>query len=222
MLDIVKSMFTMGIILGFYAIFGMLASQVFRLKYSAGRTLLIGFFVYHGIFQLIAFPLICLKQPLSLLTGCWMAVLATALVWFVLVLRKREKWRFAWKRDYGFLCALTAMILLAAFQYYYVVRIPYHGWDTAFYVGTVHQSVVSNTMYIYNGTTGRPAEVINMRYALSSFYMHEAVWCQLLKIHPILFGKYAIAGMGAILSNVVVYQIAGLFFKEKKKRFTAA
>lgn len=112
------------------------------------------------------------------------------------------------KRAFSWITAL--MLILAAAQLYYIVTNDYLGWDTTYYVGTVGTSVSTNSMYCFDGESGWGRSAIDLRYALSSFYIHSAVWCQLLKIPAIVYAKLVQGGVLGVLANVAVYEL-GIF-----------
>lgn len=205
------------ILLGLYGIFGKLAAGILKIQPGSGVCLLFGVFVYHGLFQIIALPLILLKQPLSLLAGIWFVVLALILLvyFFGLRLYPQLGWKVPEKVQHPTMVTVI-MVLLVLLQAYYMITSEYMGWDTSFYAGTVATSVDRNSMYLINGENGNKYGRIPFRYALSSFYMHAAVWCQPLRIMAINYTKIVQGGVLAILSNLAVYEIGKFLFAGKQ------
>ena len=108
----------------------------------------------------------------------------------------------------------AAMILAVAVQMYYIITNDYLGWDTAAYVGTIGNSVTTDTMYRYVGENGkrRIFWISDMRCRL--FYMHAAVWCRLLQVRVIYYAKIVQGGLLAVLANMVLLRSGVSCFRE--------
>ncbi len=219
MTDIILCLGMIFVLLGLYMIFGRAASKILKLQLEGSVCLLFGVFVYYGIFQLAAVPMIFLKQPLSRLSIIWLGVLAVVAVGFLWLERKEPR---AYRE---FLCprgrvtvVKVLMALLAVLQIYYIITSEYLGWDTAAYIGTVETSVTRNSMYLYQGESGKIAGNIDLRYALSGFYMHSAVWCRVLRIRALYFAKIVQGGMLAVLADLTVFKLGCFFFSGKSYR----
>lgn len=226
MFEILKCTMMIGIYLVLYAGLGHLMGYFIKYKLSLPESIVIGFFGYFALFQLIALPLILLKQPLTLLIGIWSAVLVCLLVLFGYVLykekifvkrkdAKRSKKPSLKKADIICLMMLGAFVL---FLCYFTVIQNYWGWDTAFYIGTVNTTVDSNTMYLINGESGKAEHIIPMRYALSTFYMNSAVACKITGISAVMFQKYVISTLCVVLYQMILYLIGKRLFKGEIKR----
>lgn len=217
MLEIGLCLGLLIVMLGMYAIFGKLAAMLLKIRLGSGMCILLGTFVYHGVFQIVALPLILLKQPLSLLTGIWLTCLVMIVLAYFFGVRMVPELGFAMPKKLQqptFIWEI--MLLLVLIQGYYMITSEYMGWDTSFYVGTIETSVNRNSMYLFNGETGRKYARMPFRYALSSFYIHSAVWCQSLRIMGIHYAKIVQGGVLAVLSNLTIYEIGKFLFSAKR------
>lgn len=219
------------LLLFLYWCFGRVLFLAVKGEANAGMTLLAGVFVYHSLFQLEALPLILCKQHLSLLSLLWGITTGAVLVCWLLLERKRGRFAHgdgrpgaayqrrecAGRRGIYFLI-YAAMILAVAVQMYYIITNDYLGWDTAAYVGTIGNSVTTDTMYRYVGENGKKAYFVDFRYALSSFYMHAAVWCRLLQVRVIYYAKIVQGGLLAVLANMVIFEIGRFLFSGERYR----
>lgn len=202
-----------------YFVFGQIFFLLLRQKVDHGMCLLTGVFCYHAVFQAAALPLIFLKAPLSYLTVLWGIVLAAAVTFWALLRKKRcGKIIPAPERPKarGWVCAALALAVLL--QMYYVISNDYLGWDTSYYVGTVATSVQRNSMYRFDGESGWRLYTLPMRYALSSFYMHAAVWCQALRLPAIDYTKIVQGGTLSVLANLVLFELGRFFFSLERCR----
>ncbi|MDO4344855.1 MAG: DUF6077 domain-containing protein [Eubacteriales bacterium] len=221
-----------------YWCFGRTLFLFIKRPVGAGMCLLTGVFVYHGLFQAEALPLIFLKSPLSVLTVLWMLTIAAVGVLWLFLERKNRKrgqnglWgetkaagtgAFFSKKTGAPRCISVSaavlylcMLLAVGVQMYYVVTSEYLGWDTLSYVATIGTSVATDTMYQYGGQTGWKRTVLDLRYALSSFYMHAAVWCQVLPVRALYYAKIVQGGVLVILTNLTVFEMGRFLFSGKR------
>lgn len=201
--------------------FGSLGLFLLRQRFRLTWALVLGFFLYFALFQLLYLPCVMAKARLSFLGLLWMALcLVLGILALVLCRRMwgaalrafcRRKRRHPWEGVLA-LCVLLAM----GFQIYYMVRYGYNGYDTQYYIGTVATGVHTDTMFVYNAVTGMKEEVLPLRYALSGFYMNWAIWCQALHVTPVLFMRYGVGALCALLANSILYELGRLFFPRRK------
>ncbi|MBD5542610.1 MAG: hypothetical protein HDR00_15730 [Lachnospiraceae bacterium] len=190
------------------------------LKDHEENALFLGFFIYFSLFQALAFPMILSLRPLSWLTYSWLFVIVCiciAAVCYRRLLKERLKRLMdACKCRDIFTFSGILMIGLALAQLYYALMNPTNGWDTAHYVPNVVKSIATNSMHIYQGSTGLLEETIDLRHALSSFYMHDAVIGQISGIHGAIVCKWFNVIICHLLSVVTVYKVGTLIFKKKE------
>lgn len=224
MTDIVK-IFTIYLILLYTCyLFGVTVFKMTRFQGDAGAAIVTGFFALFGLFQIIALPYIVLKKSLSELTMAWI-VIFTVLVLVCSRWSRREFWKTlerCRKKSVWNVLLLAVVVLLIAVEIIMQIGHNYWGWDTAYYIGTVNTSVYTDTMYLYDGTTGLLEKKLHLRYALSSFYMLIAGFCKVFSLHPIICFRY-IVGVGCILlANIIAFEIGKKLFpteEEKQKVF---
>lgn len=177
----------------------------------------LGFFMYYALFQMVALPLIFSFSSLSKLSLLWIicvVVLCSIGVWCV---------KSHFKRIYIkeiFTCGISAidilMIVLVMAQILLALVQIYNGWDTAYYIANVNTAVKTNTMYVYEGSVGKLESVLNLRYALSSFYMHDAVIAQVFNIPGEIVCRYFNGIVCHAFSAYIIYKIGFFLWAEKK------
>ncbi len=219
-----------GIIL-FYLMISYILGDLFLYiisskEQSVTYRILLGFFCYFLLFQIIAIPLKLTLQPLSLLTRIWWILILAVLLLFSLLRRKsfpeqasylknlltKQKW------------PLLTMVLLILIQ---LILVNYNGetyalWDQSYYIGDVSASVYTNTISQYDPYTGALLKKLNAEYLLETYQNHSAVLCQLLRIPPLIETRTAESSLMVILANLIYYQLGlELFGKNYRKKGVA-
>lgn len=223
MWSMIQCIFIIIICMVLFYIFGQNMNAIFKVQNSTVATATVGFFVYYSLFQIIALPCIFLKASLSFLTLLWGIVILGMIVLFVIttvvpvvakkkncyVLKKMSQ-KFSW-----FWIVAFALILL---QCYVAAASSFWGWDTAYYIGTVNTSLYTDTMYLFNGTSGLRENTLNLRYVLSSFYMNSAVWCRMFHIEALLLQRYVMAVICQLITDAVVLLIGKTLWQSSRKQ----
>lgn len=200
----------------------------------------IGFFFYFAVFQIIAEIMIFTKQPLHVLKNMWMVLLVLLLSAAAAIIWRQYKRRQGEIQKSG-TCAQTqvpaaskistgssamwvrllTMLMAAAIFCECASAVLMQrsiGWDFAYYIGNMTTSVATDTMYLYDGSSGLLRSELELRYALSSFYMNTAWISQLTGISALLLQKYVMGVLCVLLTNAVVYSFAmEVFQKERGK-----
>ena len=171
-----------GLLLAIYLlIFYILgAALAVKLRWTMRRSqcLLIGFFAYFFVFQICAEAMILTQQPLHALKNLWLLVLSLMLIaGCSIIYADRE--RGGRPKEYipnpakGFFVLMILAILCQIATGLLLQR--NLGWDFAYYMGNLTTSVSTDTMYVYDGSSGNLLQQLDLRYALSGFYMNTAV-----------------------------------------------
>lgn len=207
-----------------YWLWGYVFTNIMKMKKnSISSTIVTGFFAYYSVFQTIALPMILSKKSLTSLSRCWLVVNVIMLVLVVgIVIRRLVKKKkvydfgqaFQLKGDW---LVIVAIVFVAVLAYYVALQL-YKGWDSAYYMGTLSTTMYTDTMYIYDGNSGFKCDVINMRYAMSTFYMHTAVVARLTGISAVMIQRFVVASLCAILNGLVVYCIGKIVFDGNRQR----
>lgn len=204
-----------------WGIYGVAASRLFRMNFKTYETVILGFFVYFGLFQIVALPFVFLQRPFHELVILWLAAV-TAVNLFVFPRGKREladlfQRSFAgiW-RNKGIL--LAAVMLLIVFCCWFQGTQQYMGLDAVHYIGTVDTTVCMDSMYVYNGSSGVKEQYLDFRYALSSFYMNSAFLCKLTGISGVLIQKYVLGTCCILLHGCIMFALGRRLFPDGEKK----
>lgn len=204
-----------------FGIYGTGFNKIFKFDMTSYATEITGFFVYFGIFQIAALPMILLQRSLSELVILWICI-SVAVNGYVLIWARQQLWNMIWRTAAGIWrmkgILLIFVLLLAAISCYFQAAQPYMGWDTSYYVGTVNTTVYTDSMYIYNGNSGAAEKYLDMRYALSTFYMHSAVWCKISTVSAMMIQKYVMGTVCILNYGLVLFAIGKKLFHSDDRK----
>ena len=216
-------LFMAGIVFCFL-FFGMFSLGNFVLiiekekKVSVGCLIICGFVLYFFLFELLAFPMMILRQPLDRLTVAWSVVmiLLVLLSFFKFGKAWLQLWKLRKKRGYSL--SFYIMIFLIGLQCVFAVLWTDNSPDAAYYVANVSTNIATNTINIYEPFTGIIQDEFYSRYLLGLYTVHNSVVCQLAGIHPLLLTKTVMSVFTIITSYIVYAQIGKkLFFNNREK-----
>lgn len=88
--------------------------------------------------------------------------------------------------------------------------------DDAFYIATAANSYTSGTMNYVQPYTGTVSNNIDLRHAFAASPTWLAFLSKVTMIHPAIMGHSVLAPILIILHYLVILQIGGLLFKDKK------
>lgn len=207
----------LAIILFFIVIWimGSLFLTLIRGNKESGNAVFIGFFIYFSFFQILALPMIITFRPLSWLSVAWGIVVIGCCICMIILCRN-HKIGITRRNKKDVSIEGSIMLLLVALQTYLICVKVFHGWDTAYYIANVNTSINTNTMYLFEGTLGRPEVKLNLRYALSSFYMHDAVVGQIFGLPGALVCRYFNGMVCSVFSVFIMYKIGVLIFCKRR------
>lgn len=210
----------------FFLISYMLGSIFNKFVSKEENPLFIGFFLYYALFEIIALPLILMQKSLSTLMFTWgfVCVMVAAFFLYALVKNKKgineviakNKDRYSdFTQKISWLCSVVLVGLETLFSLLH----PNNSWDTTFYIGTVVKSVDTNTMYIYDGYTGWKNVFINIKYAMCSFYMNDALIGIITKVHGAIICRFFNTVICHLIAAYIVYLLGRELFIEKKAAY---
>lgn len=204
-----------------FGLFGVGVGKILKLDIGGLETLLLGFFSFFAVMQFVYLPSMLLKVGFHIFVLIWAVVMLVILGAIVICFHKRigEVGKaiyhelYTTKKSLFFLTVLI-FVILVLFQGLW----NHHGFDASFYIGTVNTTLYTDTMYLYNGETGRIATSIDMRYALSgAFYMNTAFWCRILNLPALMVQKYTMGTLTMILHTLVAFLIGRKVFVNNVK-----
>lgn len=204
-----------------FSIYGIGFKKIFKFCMGAYDVLILGFFVYFGIFQIAALPMVLLQRSLKELVILWLGV-SVAVNGYVLIRARRELWEMVCRiaagvwRMKGVL--LIVVLLLVGISCYFQAVQYYMGWDSSYYIGTVNTSVYTDSMYRYNGNSGIAEKFLDLRYALSTFYIHSAVLCKVSTVSAVMMQRYVMGTVCVLSHSLLVFAIGRKLFRRDDKK----
>lgn len=186
---------------------------------SAALTVTVGFFAYHALFALFALPVMFTYRPLSLLSTLWcvpcMAVTAASAV----IYRKEWiKWAAGFKKEiasdrtfYVAVCLITVLsVALTVMTYNFTL-------DAAYYVANVTTNVDTNMINVYDPFTGNWQDHFELRYVFATYYVNDAVICQLTHLPALVETKTVMSATVIIMVNALYALICRYFFSDSRR-----
>lgn len=207
-----------------YYLFGKAVCLRYHWDLIVPEIVCLGFFLYFGAFQVIALIMIFTQQKLHVLGFTWgIILLLLAAMSIDVIYKERKENRAAQAEPAGtekweglFLAALIAAIVCECLTGLLLQRSI--GWDFAYYIGNMSTSVATDTMYVYDGSSGMKLSHLELRYALSGFYMNTAWIAQLVHVPAILVQKYVVGVADILLADAALYSFASEVFGRNKKK----
>lgn len=212
---------------GSFVTFGKKSDQCSADGNSMGMTVVLGFFLYYIIFQIITIPMMFTGQALHRLSAVW-AVLAGGVMassvllhwnrWKKHFLKKRphrvlkERWEVFWKAAAVLVVLANIMIASAIYSNY---------WDGTYYVGSISYAVYYDSISVVNPLGGTFVttflEYFDLKHCLATYHMNDAVFCQLFAIHPMVEAKTIMVIVITIILNLVYIRLSHIFFPENMR-----
>lgn len=211
-----------GLILELLVFFcaGSLLTRILKIKAEVTMELIIGYLLYFAVFEILAVPMTLKWVKLSTFSHIWLVVMAACVLAACLCAHKmwnRQLNRIGevFQRHWLLLILVAAVVI---FQCFLVAAYQDGTADATHYIGTVSTSVYTDTLARYSPLTGVLQKNFNLRYDLSAYPMHNAVWCVLLGIHPMVQSKVVMSVINMLMINLLIYQIGkNLFHGDEKK-----
>ncbi len=219
---------TLVVHLYLFLAFGSLFLKVLKKeeRFSWCFVPVLGMFVYYGCFELLALPMTLFLVPLHVLTASWgmiMGIVGIAGAFFSgkLWIQKGKSLAAVMRRSrllFGCLILLTGLQLLYGAAYYS------NSADAAFYVGNVSTSLYTDTLGRYSPYTGKALSGFQVRYVTAAYYLENAVFCSLFRVHPMVLVKTITPVLVFFLANLLYYHFGMALFSGNRKKaagFTA-
>lgn len=221
MIRILKCVVAFIIYLIIFNLYGTFISYRLKWKITQIEKIVWGFCAYFLLFEVVYLPFVLLKIKFGLLAKTWLAVLMITIVLMVVIgIRQNDKFItipkifFEMKKVWLYYVIFFVLGLEVGF----IMLQGYVGWDTAYYIGEMNETLYTDTMYLYNGNTGYIENILPLRYALSGFYMQFTVCSKWLSIEPIVVSYYLVRLMCFFLACVIVYLIGMELFSQNSKK----
>lgn len=178
-------------------------------------NLIAGYILAMGLFEVIALPLIALRQPLSLLNTVYGGIL---ILWGLL------SFFLNWKRIgqvlaegicaiRSFTLVIWAQLLLIFGQVMVYVRYQYTNADDSFFVASATTSIATNTIFQYNPYTGELYTKLPSRYVLSPFHAFIATVSQAVDCHPAIVAHSVFMILFLLIAYMVYALMGGKLFE---------
>jgi hypothetical protein len=219
MIELIKAVLGLGLQMLVMFSMGSLLMRGLRMKTDISQALLFGYLAYFALFEIVVLPAIFLWVPLRTFSLAWglflllLTIAAAALCrWWKSIL----SWIKSIPKGHSLLFLLLCAVVLL--QCGIVIFYQDTTVDATYYVGTVTTSVYTGTLGRYNPYNGALLKNFDARYVFAAYPMHNAVWSELLGLHPIVQAKMVMPVINTLVINLLIYQIAKKLFQEDRKK----
>lgn len=211
MLQLIKCMLCIVLLLVIFSIWGY--SIAWRLKISVKHLpmqILVGFFGFFIVMEVVILPVVFLHNSLDLATGLVVSVIVAITAWML------------WRDKLGFLQNikrisitpwLVVVVVIVCFMMVLSVLQQYLGYDTCFYIGSMNSTLYYGEFWTHDAMGGLVESTgIPLHYALSCFYPLGSVLAYLFHVDARLMAMYTIRALCVLLFGCVAYSWGyGLF-----------
>ena len=190
-------------------------------KFSVSFAVLLGYFCYFSIFELLCLPMVFLQTSLTFFSYVMTALLGAAVIAACVV--GLRTWIGQLKTIPGMLKDHSVMFLVlaavVAFQCFFVAVYYDGSADAAYYVGVASTSAYTDTLGTYNPYTGNILKSFNVRYVFSCYPLHNAFVAAVTGVPPIVQAKTIMAVVNAVIANLLYYQIGCRLFPKRSRKY---
>lgn len=211
MSQLIRCAMCLTILLLIFTIWGHFVAQWLKIKVNhLPMQILVGFFAFFIVMEIIILPIVFLYNSLLLAVGLVPMITIFLTAWML------------WKDKLGFLqtfkgitvtpwsviavCSVGGMTLVAILQ-------QFMGYDTTYYVGEVNSFLYYGKFWTRDAFVGlAETSVIPLHYALSCFYPICAVFSYVFQVHARIMMMFTIRALCVLLFACVAYSWGwGLF-----------
>lgn len=173
-----------------------------------------GYVIMFGLFELIALPLIFLRQSLTMMVCLYGGiVLVISVLSLVCNIKRIPKifWNIK-QAVQSFTVCIWGQFLIIAGQIFIYIRYQYYNSDDALFVASATTSLATNTIFEYSPYTGTLYEKLPSRYVLSPFYGFTATISKVTDTHPAIVAHMVFMIVFLLLFYAVYALLGRLFF----------
>lgn len=173
-----------------------------------------GYVIMFGLFEIIALPLIFLRQSLTTLVYLYGGiVLVLSVVSLARNIRRIPEifWKIK-EAVQNFTICIWGQFLIIAGQIFIYIRYQYYNSDDAFFVASASTSLATNTIFAYSPYTGTLYEKLPPRYVLSPFYAFTATISKVTDTHPAIVAHMVFMILFLLLFYAVYALLGRIFF----------
>ena len=178
-----------------------------------------GFLVLWGLFEIIALPLIFLRQSLDFLCILYGGVILAAML-FALV-KSGSRLRALFQDTLLSIKGMTLVgwtnLLLALGQAYVYIRYLHDDGDDAFYVGAAVTAVSTNTIFSIDPYTGVEYVSFPARYVLSPFFSFNAFLSRVSGLPPAVTAHVVLAAVLIVLAYAAYALLGRRLFPDNSR-----
>lgn len=179
-----------------------------------------GYILAFGIFEIVALPLVKMRQSLTMLVTVYGTILLLLAAVSLILNGKRVLTVITDTVNsirHFTLCIWVELGLIAA-QCLVYIRYQYSNADDSFFVAAATTALSTDTIFAFNPYTGAAYKSLPSRYVLSPFYAFTATVSKVTDTHPAIVAHMVFMILFLLLAYAVYTLLArGLFAKDIEK-----
>lgn len=219
---IIKTVLILLYLSALYYLFGVLASNIFRLDKTPAVQLIYGIFFYNSVFLIYDVPMKWFLVRLDIIAWIWFP-LVTAAAAFIAA-RYRDDIVKGWKATFKEIRGnLLPYIFGGLYALGYTAFGEIYGRTYSYdnqlrFLGYVTQAVEQNSIDTFDQFSGFPKTEFSDEYFFETFMDHSAALCKLTGLHPLIEVKNIESFFFLFISMLVIWKIArGVSGRDRKK-----
>lgn len=203
MIQIVKSVGLMLLLVGMFYLWGESFTRLLKINISNKTyNIILGFFVFFIIAELIIIPMIMLYNHLEVIAGIIMVIAIIITIMSVIIIAKGTKSHRVNQFHWLHVLAFASVFGLVFVSY----NMMYRGYDPCYYIGEMSTFVYDKSFWTRDAFVGlRYTDVIPLHYALSCYYPVWAIWAYVTGIPVRILVMHTVKGLCVILFACVCY-----------------
>lgn len=216
MLQLLVCAFILILLLLLFVIWGHSISKWFSIEVShLPMQILVGFFAFFIVMEIIILPVIFLRNNLQLATYLCIGII---IIITAIMLYKHKLAFFDQIKQMKFSIWLIVSIIMLALAVLVSVLQQYKGYDTTYYIGEMASFVYYGEFWTRDAFGGMAATpTIPLHYALSCFYPLFAILAYIFSVDARLVVMYSVRALCVILFGCTAFSWGYELFEREKK-----
>ena len=186
---------------------------------SYAMQLLVGFFSYFIVMQVLILPIVFLRGSVGLASILWVIFNIVSIAIMLFITKDKNRLNPIYgieKKEVPLACitlCLTACVMALA------VLTRYVGWDITYYIGEMAEFLYHDSFWTHDALEGgvrayiNGKDTLNLHYAQSVYYPFWAILCKVFHVEARIMILYTARAMCVLLSSCVAFTIGMEIFQ---------
>ena len=204
-----------------FVMMGTIVNRLLGIKRSGGITIIIGFFSWYALQEIIYIPLLILRADIAVLM--WEQIIAFAVILIVYIVGFRSRLITVMKniaREFREALIVPIIFLAVTIVPALVMMSMSKGFESSYMhtISSAEMTAMTGSMYMYDSDTGRLLDSPVYMESLGVWNMSIAAWGSMFNMNIMKVVKYSMGVICLMLSVLVNLRIGRQLFKGDVKR----